>query len=325
MAIAVVRDGKIVDQAVVGVREQGKLGKAQLQDRWHIGSIGKAMTSTLLASLIEQGKLRWDSTLGELLPHFKMRPEYRGVTVTQLLQHRGGIPQDMRFTGPYVERITKGAKTPTEIRAAYLADVLQRAPVAKPGTRMAYSNAGYTLAGYLAEKVTGKPYEQLMQERVFQPLGMTHTKAGGVVEAGQPQGHSITPKGLEVFNFTGPLPIMTAPAGNITCSIGDLARFAASHLDGLRGKNRLLKAKTVQQLHTPPTVPPGEELYACGWEIMPLRKIHGHGGSNGTFRAHLAIFPEENMAIVAIGNAGGEDDPSPELQAIFSVQQHLKK
>jgi CubicO group peptidase (beta-lactamase class C family) len=299
----------------------------RIDDRWHIGSVGKAMTSTLIALLIDRGVLRWDTTIGEALPDVKMNPGYQQVTLEQLLQHRGGIPQDMGYRAEYIERITKDARTPTECRAAYIIDVLQRAPIGRPGERMAYSNAGYAIAGYIAERVTGKPYEQLMREMVFLPLGMTMAKVGGAGDPGQPQGHVPSPNGLQVRNFTGKLPEMTAPAGDITCSIGDLARFAAFHLAGMQGKGRLLKPETFRRLHTPPPVLPGQERYACGWEIvteLTPEPFQGHGGSNGTFRAQIALFPKRGLAVVAATNAGGESDPGPPLQAILAVEKRAR-
>jgi CubicO group peptidase (beta-lactamase class C family) len=288
LAAAIVQNGKISEQAVVGVREQGKTERAEPNDRWHLGSVTKPMTSTLVALLIEQGRLRWNSTLAELLPDVKMRPEYKGVTIEQLMQHRSGLPQDMNFTAATVERITKNATTPTALRGAYIADMLQRDPVGEPGERFGYSNAGYSLLGHIAERTAGKPYEQLMKERLFLPLGMKTAVVGESGAKGQPQGHRRAPEGLRVANFTGKLPTMTAPAGSVLCSIGDFARFAAFHLDGLRGKDGLLKAETVRRLHASPAVPPGREKYACGWEIVweeGPEPFHGHGGSNGTFRA----------------------------------------
>ncbi len=324
MALAVARAGKPIDQAVVGVREVGRPDRVRVEDRWNIGSVGKAMTSTLIAVLIDQGVLRWETTIGEALPEFKMNPGYRNVTLEQLLQHRGGIPQDMDFRRDFIERITRSARTPTECRAAYVADVLRRAPLGRPGERMAYSNAGYTIAGFIAEYVTRTPFERLMREKVFLPLGMTTAQVGGNGGSGQPQGHMPGPNGLRVMNFTGKLPQMTAPAGDINCSIGDLARFAAFHLAGMQGRGRLLKPETFRRLHTPPTVPAGQEPYACGWEIVPewtKEPFQGHGGSNGTFRAQIAIFPKEGLAIAAATNVGGETDPSPPLQAVLAVEK----
>ncbi len=87
-----------------------------------------------------------------------------------------------------------------------------------------------------------------------------------------------------------------------------------------------MKPQTFQRLHTPARVPKGEELYACGWEIVPdftPEPFHGHSGSNGTFRAQLAIFPKQGLAVVSMMNVGGERDPSPALEGVLSVEKRF--
>jgi CubicO group peptidase (beta-lactamase class C family) len=324
MAIAIYRPNRPIEQAVVGIRSIDGKEPVRPDDRWHIGSIGKPMTSTLIGLLIDKGKLRWTSTLAELLPDVQMKPGYRPVTIEQLLQHRSGLPQEMSYTAKYVERLTAGKSTAREFRAAYIADLLRKDPIARPGERFAYSNGGYALLGHIAERLMGKPYEQLMHEMVFRPFGMSTAKVGGAGDPGQPQGHVAGERGLVVRNLGGKLGDITAPAGNVSCSIGDLVRFAAVHLDGMCGKASILQPATLKRLHTPPAVPAGQEQYACGWEIeseLGASPFQGHGGSNGTFRAHIAIFPKLGLAVASVINMGGETDPSPPLQAIRAVAE----
>jgi CubicO group peptidase (beta-lactamase class C family) len=327
MGLAIYRIGHPVEQAVTGIRRADGKEPVHRDDRWHIGSIGKPMTSTLVALLIDQGKLRWNSTLAELLPDVKMRPEYQAVTIEQLLQHRSGLPREMNYTADYVERITAGKSSPKEIRAAYIADLLQREPIARPGARFAYSNGGYTLAGHIVERLMGSTYERLMQEMVFRPLGMRTARVGGVTDPDQPQGHIVGEHGLVVRNLGGKLGDLTAPAGNISCSIEDLVRFAGVHLDGMCGRARLLRPATLIRLHAPPAKPAGGEPYACGWEIesaLGPSPFQGHGGSNGTFRAQIVIFPKLKLAVASAINMGGETDPSPPLQAVLAVAERFR-
>src|SRR5262249_53299957 len=158
-----------------------KMGSPDLvtkEDRWLVGSIGKSMTSTLLATFIDEGKLKWDSKLGDLLKDIPMKDAYKGVTLEQVMQHVGGIPQDSGFSGATIQRITGSLKDPTEIREAYAKDILGRDPIGKPGERFAYSNAGYALLGHIAERIGKKPFEVLLKERVFDPIGMKSAIAG---------------------------------------------------------------------------------------------------------------------------------------------------
>jgi CubicO group peptidase (beta-lactamase class C family) len=328
IGIAVIRSGKL-ETAVAGLRETGKTASVQPDDPWSVGSIGKPLCSSVVAILIDDGKLSWNSTLGELLPDMAASSPYAPVTVEQVMRHCGGIPQVMGLRRPEVERIVGNAKTPSEIRANFVKDTIPQPPIGKPGERFAYSNAGYAILALIAERLAGKPYEDLLRERIFKPLGLTHSFIGSATwPEARPMGHVPGPKGLEPAEMTGPMESMMAGAGGgIYMSVGDLARFGEAHLKGLKGQDGIWKAETVKHLHA---VDPHEkgEWYACGWGIEEhpgAAKFHGHNGSNGTFRAQLAVFPESDLVIACMVNRGGETDPSPPLQGVLAVAQKYSK
>lgn len=314
LAAAHVKDGKIVDRAVVGVRTQGEEEAAEISDLWHIGSITKSMTAVLVARLVEQKKLRWDLTVAEVLPDVEMLPVYRKVTLEQLLRHRGGIPAETNFDEATGERLASLPGTPVEQRATYLAEILKKEPAAPPGTATVYSNAGYALAGHMAERVAGKSWNELLQTEVFTPLGLTSAGLGWPFSDDrphQPRGHFPDGSGLRPqITDEYRLGEFLAPAGDVHCSIKDLARYASFHLRGLAGEDGALKAETVALLHTPP---PGAE-YACGWVITwkSRRPVHWHNGSAGTFYAHVFLHPDRNEAIVMATNAAPGGDRAAE-------------
>lgn len=156
-------------------------------------------------------------------------------------------------------------------------------------------------------------------------LGPEHSYIGAeTYPKDLPAGHVQGPNGLEPVNFRGPLEVLFAGAGGgLSMSVGDLAKFGAVHLAGLQGRDGYLKATTVARLHqSEPEADSAGRGYACGWGVQNpsgLEPWHGHNGSNGTFRAELAVFPEANMVVVAIVNRGGESDPSPPLQALLAI------
>ena len=96
MAALVIRDGRAEPELVAGVRRLGTADPIRAGDRWHLGSDGKAMTATLIARLVEQGALKWDRPLDQMLPSLAghMRPEYRDVTLPDLLSHHAGLPEN---------------------------------------------------------------------------------------------------------------------------------------------------------------------------------------------------------------------------------------
>ena len=329
MAVAMLFDGK-VETAVTGVRELGKPELLGKDDPLQIGSIGKPVTTTLIGLLIEQGKLKWDQTLKESFPDIPMKPAFEKATLEQIMHHRGAIPGDHNFTRATVDRIVGTAKTPVEIRANYAKDILSRDPLGEPGKVYEYSNAGFALLGHLAEKVMGKPFEQLVKEMIFDPLGLKNSYAGNAnLPKDHPLGHIPGPDGLRPINFSGPLEHIAAPAGGGQwMSVSDLVRFGQEHLNGLNGEDGLLKAETVKRLHQGEKEPEGDLVYACGWgiETFPgLETFHGHNGSNGTMIAQLCIFPKAGLVVGAIMNSGGEIAMPPPLQAALAIaSRHAK-
>jgi len=328
MAIAMSSGGRL-ERAVSGKRVLNGSAAVGVDEPWSIGSIGKPICSTIIGRLIESGKLRWNSTLAEVLKSTPMRQEYRGVTLEQLMHHRGGVPADPGMTQSQVLRIVAGVADPSQIRANYARDILSRAPHSRPGARFEYSNAGYALLGVVAETVTRKPYERLVRDMVFSPLSLKHSFTGADrLPNERPSGHARNGGTLRPENLSGPLEILFAPAGGgLWMSAADLVRFGRLHLEGLQGKDGLLRASTIARLHSgEPEESGGGRKYACGWGIETfagMEPMHTHNGSNGTMRAQLAIFPKSGLVVVSFVNAGGESEPSPPLQAVLAVAKRF--
>ncbi|MGD0615580.1 MAG: serine hydrolase domain-containing protein [Verrucomicrobiota bacterium] len=193
LAVVVVKDGRICDRAAVGVRKSGDPTPVTTNDVFHIGSCTKSMTATLAALLIEEGKLRWDTTITDVFPELKgrMDKQYETVTVEQLLTHRGGVPGAPPAAA--WKRAWEQQGTPIRQRREFIEAVLSQPPEAAPGTKMIYSNQGYAILGAMLEKLTGTPWETLITERLFKPLHMDSAGFGppgttGAVD--EPWGHT---------------------------------------------------------------------------------------------------------------------------------------
>ncbi len=304
MAAAIVRGGQIVEKAASGVRRFDQSDRVQIGDRFHLGSVAKSFTATMIGKLVEDGILQWNMTIGQVLDDIPMRSEYRSVTLEQLLQHRGGVPA-MASAEELAEGFEPG-RPPAEARAALVRQVLTEKPF-KPG-EYSYSNAGYVVAGYMAEHAAKQTWEELMRSLVFEPLELR--SAGFRWPAtedspNQPLGHVGTPPNLNVQDCGEDLSgeDYYGPAGSVHCSIEDLSRYAAFHLQGLRGMDGVLKAETVRRLHTPA---PGEH-YMGGWVVNKEdegERRDGHEGTVGTFFAMVQLYPNEDLAVVAAANIG---------------------
>src|SRR2546423_6663399 len=178
MAAAVLRGERIIAQGAAGVRKRGTGQRITFDDQFHLGSCTKAMTATLVAMLVEEGKLNWTTTLGELYAVKPMHPAWEKVTLRQVLAHRAGLrfePDGLaQVFGELVGRPPRARLgTLPQQRLEIVRQALSRPPEIPPDTKYWYSNVGYVLAGAALEQLTGRAWEELMRERLFQPLGIS--------------------------------------------------------------------------------------------------------------------------------------------------------
>ena len=308
-----IRSNRVVAAGVVGVRVEGTDAPAMLGDSWHHGSLTKSMTATLAATLVEEGRLSWTNTLGEILgPKVPdMHPVWREVTLSQLLRHRGGAPDQESLVQQGIwPEIWKRRGPIGERRLHWLTAVTTNAPAASPGTRYLYSNSGYVFAGMMLEAVAGQTWENLMQARVFRPLGMSTAGFGAPGERGrtnQPWGHqwiSDKPVGTPPGRFADN-PSALGPAGTVHASLFDLAKYLMCHAREGNGEGvRLLSPETFRRLHDPE---PGE-TYAFGWSagnrIWAGGTALNHTGSNTQWFSNAWVAPRKQTALLVVTNIG---------------------
>jgi CubicO group peptidase (beta-lactamase class C family) len=318
---AILRGDRLVAIGVDGVRKAGSSEALRVDDKMHLGSCTKTLTATLIALLVEEKKLSWDTTILQVFPRLKdeIHPNFRGVTLAQLLTHRAGLPAD----GPWRDL---GNQSTTAQRLTLLKKMLKKAPDSKPGTKYVYSNVGYALAGLVAETVTGKSWEELMRRRLFKPLGMTSAGLGvpGTRDrVDQPWGHLWTKEAFLPLQHDNAAAL--GPAGTVHCSLPDWAKFIALHLRGAQGRARLLKAATFKYLLTPPK---GQE-YACGWVVAKRPWAGGlvlaHDGTNKMWFAVVAVAPGRDFAVMVAANAGGGPVPKACMEALQALARHFDK
>jgi len=315
----------IVSAGVTGIRKFWSPEKMTVNDLVHLGSDTKAMTATLIATLVEEKRLSWDSTLQDVFAEWKeeIHEDFRQVTIRQLLTHRAGVPANAAYTEP--------ADPLMDQRERLARKVLAVAPLHAPGTTFHYSNLGYIIAGHMAETVTGKPWEELIKSRLFDPLQMTTAGFGPPGEKGkvdQPWGHG----GLFPIPFQKDNPPVLGPAGTVHCSVADWSRFIALHLRAASQKSNpenmeLLSRETFITLQTPAD---GED-YAMGWIVVSRPWANGdvliHSGSNTMWMAVVVIAPKRDVAIFAATNMGpvaGQKACDDALAALINEKLKLK-
>jgi CubicO group peptidase (beta-lactamase class C family) len=322
VAALVIRDGKIAEQAVLGVRRNDGDKAATNSDRWLLGSASKPMTAALIAKLVERGLLSWKAPLEKMLPELAatMHPDYRQVTLLQLLSHTSGLPENLGDT-VVLDGFYADTRPFPEQRWLYIAAALKEAPTVKPGTEFSYCNTGFLIAGVIAERASKTDFEVLMQREVFAPLAMTSARFGAN-PAGQPQGHrGGKPVGKALKNEDG-VPDMFSPAGYMRMSLQDWAKFCLDQLAGGRGQGKLLNVASYTSMQTAQA----KSIAGLAWNVQDgiagrQGPVLVHGGSDGNNLAWVVLFPKTNNGVVVVANAaedmGGEQATFAVLGALF--------
>lgn len=308
---AFVTSNGIQSFAVAGVRKRGETVAVTTADLWHFGSNGKAMTAAMIGRLVERGAMRWNQTLSDVFPELAkdMSEPMRGITVEQLLSHRAGL--DANFD---VRRYV-GRKDLSAARIDVLKDAMKKGLTNKPGEKFLYSNWGYTIASAMAERVTGKTFENLMREEIFGPLAMKSAGFQGTGTPGkidQPWPHTANGKpapenGPDMDN----VPTMAA-AGTMHMTLPDYAAFVSEMLKAVQGKSAWLKKETAEAL-----LQPRGDNYALGW-LVPERGWAGgramhHGGDNTMNFAVIWGSPKRDFAAIFVTNQSGANRAGDEF------------
>ena len=313
LGAAIVTDEGLQLLATTGVRKKGDTTPVTDEDLWHLGSCGKAMTATMIARLVEAGKLRFEQTVGETFPKLgaKLSDPVKAIKLIDLLSHTSGMPANFELQN-YV-----GEKNSTRARRKVLFETSGVQLLSTTGEKYLYSNWGYTLAGHMAEEATRKSWEVLMATEVFKPLGMSTAGFGGTGTPGkidQPwphdaSGNPMPSNGKAMDN----LPVM-GPAGTMHMSLTDWGKFISEHLKGHRGQSSYLTQASFQKLHTAV-----RDDYALGWMSLERgwaggKALH-HGGDNTMNKAVVWAAPEKGFAVLVVTNQSSASQAADEVAA----------
>lgn len=296
----IARDGRLRSYAA-GVRRSGADAAFAVDDCIHLGSCTKAFTATLAALGVAEGACGWGTTVDELLAaEERVAAGWKGVTLEELLRHRGGAPADApRQAWGEAWACRRPA---VECRTAFVRRLLADDPPERRGEHH-YSNQGYAIAGRMLEVALGKPYERLLAERLFEPLGITRAGFGPptTTQPDGPVGHDGKGSPDDIDN-----PQAIAPAGTLHMPLADWARFLAIHLGGRLPESLAPLGPLLADLHRPADGPPGEAL---GW-VTARRpwggRVLNHAGSNTRWYCVAWLAPERGFGVVAATNQGGD-------------------
>jgi len=330
---------------VAGRRRLGQTAPVQAADRFAIGSNTKAMTCAAVVAAADRGGPALNLTLPEAFPDWagEIPPAYAGVTLTDLLHHRGGLPA-FNGSGPEEEAfIAAVSADPGPLpdtmagRRAYFARwLLAQAPAdgLTPGSGFHYSNAGYVLAAAMVEAHSGRSFESLFDETVVQPLGLDghwrspvpgagdslwgHEGAQGALAVWEGSADDANTPNIQVWQDA------LGPAGHWACSGAAYARWLDWHLRALRGEATALPARYVSDLRAA-----SGDRYVWGWQtlVTPNRTLLSHTGHEPGFMAEAVFDRSGDFAVFGLSNTGhmAEDGSSWVLGRIDATLAEVLK
>ena len=294
LALLVSRQGKIVRAQGYGLSNVELQVPVKPETVFQSGSVGKQFAATAVMMLVEEGKIGLDDPLTK---YFKAAPAtWSRVTIRELLSHTAGFtdyPKDFNFQQDHTED--------------QLLKIIEGIPLAyPPGTSYSYSNLGYATVGILIHRVTGKFYGDFLQERIFQPLGMSTTRiiSEADIIPNRAAGYRLVNGEWKNQEWVSPVTNTTAD-GSLYFSILDMAKWdAALYTD------KLLPRSTLDLMWTPVKLrngKPNSGDYGLGWYMDQVRghRIVEHGGSWQGFNTYIARYPDDKLTVVVLTNLDG--------------------
>lgn len=322
IAFAIVSVDSINEVQTLGFHkvESKKLeDEARISDFFHLGSNTKAITGFICAYLVEQKKINWDTKFFDLFPEWKKKSNnaFYNITLEDLLSHRARIQP---FTsGIEYKKLPKFGGTKSEKRRQFCKYILKNEPVQINDKIFNYSNAGYSIATLMIEKVSGLTWEELVNLVLTEKLKLNY-KFGwpNRFEINQPWGHWIENDTLISLSPKTKYDLgLAEPAGDLSMQLNDYAKFVQLNLIGLEGKDNFLKSKTYDYLHY------GKKEYSIGWGNVKdeKREISEHAGSDGTFFCYTQIDKINKKAFIIQINCATKEGQN----GLFELLKIMKK
>lgn len=295
------RDGGLFGAAASGRRRISSEAPVTNADMWHIGSNLKAITGYVAAMAVDDGVITWATTLGQAYPELagSMQPEYRDVTLRQLLSHVGGIIPNI------ANAAVAGSGSLTTQRTNIAAWATGLPPAVPVGT-FNYSNVTYMIAANMVERALGSSWEHVMQSRLLAPLGITAFGWGPAPAAQNPIGHRRSGTSWTEHPTTDNPPYLSA-AGRSHWSMEAWARVLQDIMKADRGQSAL-----VTEANARITTTAQANSYSVGWQVTTAAWSGGgrgvqHDGSNTVNYARAQVALDRGVAVMAVTNSHDTD------------------
>ena len=309
IAVTVVQDGRVLATKGYGVRQLGKPERVDENTMFDTASLSKSFTAAAIATLVDEGKMRWDDPVRRYLPYVEFSDPYRTaiVTIRDLLAHRVGVE-----AGNWMMRISSYSTEEVLRRMRFLEE---REPFR---TSMLYSNIGYTAAGEAAAVAAKTSFVDLVRTRLLEPLGMRDSTAGveHTLAANHASPHAvIAGKQVPIRNKKA---MSILPANAVNSTAKDMAKWLLFSLgDGTWEGKRIVSAEAMSEMQSPqsiiPTTPQMRAArgvhffgaYGLGWQVMDFHghKMLWHSGNADGMPVYMAILPAEKIGVLVMTNS----------------------
>jgi D-alanyl-D-alanine carboxypeptidase len=306
VSVMIVRRGEILVQRAWGTADVTAGRALTAASTLGIASISKQFTATLVLKLVDRGRLALTDTLGRHLTG--LRPEWRSLTIAQVLNHTSGLHRDYRL-----DRTVVMATQPTDTLIAWAA---RDTMIFAPGTRYAYSNTGYMLLGALIERLYGRPYRDALRDEIARPLGLATLGWCSAPEkrATEVKGHERSPQGalIPALDINEDLGL---GSGGVCATPGDMARWNLALHGG-----RVLSPASYTAMTTP-SGPAAREFYGFGIRSRPTQygtALEHDGGTVG-FASENVWLPAESLSVTVLSNSSPWASNGPLLMPLVRI------
>ena len=293
LALLVVKDGQIVKSQGYGMANLEHQVPVKPETIFQSGSVGKQFTATAVMMLAQEGKLSLEDPIGK---HLTVPESWKGITIRHLLTHTSGLgdyPPDLDFRKDYTED--------------ELFEMVTKQPLLfAPGEKWQYSNLAYVTLGILIHKISGKFYGDFLQERVFQPLGMTSTRIINEpdIVPNRAAGYRLVKEEIKNQDWVSPT-LNTTADGALYFNVVDLAKW-----DAALYTEKLLKKSSLEEMWTPVKLADESSYpYGLGWGVGQYnghRRIE-HGGGWQGFATHITRYVDDRLTVVVLTNLAQAD------------------
>jgi D-alanyl-D-alanine carboxypeptidase len=322
LGFAVISMDSILELKTLGYHRSDVMNeqsKANINDYFHLGSNTKAITGFIAAYLVENNKIQWKTKFFDLFPSWKKQsnPAYHNITLADLLSHRAKIQP--YTSGLEYQELPEFNGSQTEQRKQFSKYLLKEKPVNNNEKNYTYSNAGYSIAALMLEKVSGKTWEQLTKEIMTKKLNVSiQFSWPNKLNLNQPYGHWLENNTLKPLSPDNDYNLaLGEPAGDISMKLPDYAKFIQLNLQGILGRDNIIKASTYQFLHF------GLKDYSIGWGNLndKEKQLSEHSGSAGTFFCYTLLDKNKKIAYIVVANSATKETQ----ESIFKLLKILRK